>query len=401
MANKVARITAITASVLFFIAIVMLICQIVYFRTQKIAEAKNALAQITSNINGAAAEKIDSVCSQYASLQALTLQVKDKQIYAKGRAESLFAQNAAGERAIRPASSLLFKKISTAFSWQDGNVCVAEALFPVLERNDIFKAAVIPLFLILAGTVYVFIVLGTQSAKVNNTHPAQGVSQAAPVAAMAAMAAVNPAPQNLPWHPVPAQVPPAPPPPPIVDEDDSPKAELVSAESMQVKIEETRTGLLPEAYLTPALEDALHDALAQDADISLFVVSVAGLSTHPDEEEKVCKVIGGTFYDTHTIFELTPESFAVIVPQMSIEDALMIAESLFIPLSNAVKTLDPPPAMGIGISGRQGRNVSAMRLLRETLQANEKALENPEKPIVALKIDKEKYESYQKTHGNA
>jgi hypothetical protein len=70
------------------------------------------------------------------------------------------------------------------------------------------------------------------------------------------------------------------------------------------------------------------------------------------------------------------------------------AEKIYVRLNEILTPFNPTPEIGIGISNRLTRVITASRLINETEHAVEKALADPENPIVALKINMDKYKKF-------
>ena len=94
------------------------------------------------------------------------------------------------------------------------------------------------------------------------------------------------------------------------------------------------------------------------------------------------------------IFEYKDDSFAGIHINMNLESAITYAEQLFINLYSIFEAYGLTSKIGIGISTRSMRLVPGNRLISEADQAAQKALDEETMPIVAFKVNHEKYREY-------
>ena len=94
------------------------------------------------------------------------------------------------------------------------------------------------------------------------------------------------------------------------------------------------------------------------------------------------------------IFEYKDDSFAGIHINMNLENAITYAEQLFINLYSIFEAQNISSKIGIGISTRSMRLVPGNRLISEAEQAAQKALDEETMPIVAFKVNHEKYREY-------
>jgi hypothetical protein len=88
------------------------------------------------------------------------------------------------------------------------------------------------------------------------------------------------------------------------------------------------------------------------------------------------------------------DSFAGININMNLENAINFSEQLFINLYEIYESYKIDSKIGIGITTRSMRLVPGNRLINEAKQAAEKALEEETMPIVAFKVNHEKYREY-------
>jgi len=142
-----------------------------------------------------------------------------------------------------------------------------------------------------------------------------------------------------------------------------------------------------EADFNYYLEPEIQKAEENEADLCLLSAA------WENENESIDILVDSAleiFREGTRVFEKTPPGVYIIVPGENIDDCFNVSKKFY----RKAKSLLPSGAdsnLFIGISSRAGRIVDAGRFLKETESAFEKARENPEQPIVAFKVDLEKY----------
>ena len=133
-------------------------------------------------------------------------------------------------------------------------------------------------------------------------------------------------------------------------------------------------------------KDAIEAALqsAPDEDLSVFIFRTAPTAAQDEARELLEQKIGTVGYVTVYNGQL-----AAIIKNTGLDSALATAEALH-------RQLEPHTAV-IGISSKAGRNIEARRLITEAEQAAAHADENA--PVIAFRVDPEKYNKYLEENG--
>ncbi|GHU98278.1 hypothetical protein FACS189483_06110 [Spirochaetia bacterium] len=138
------------------------------------------------------------------------------------------------------------------------------------------------------------------------------------------------------------------------------------------------------------LEQELHRAASTEEDLVLIAMELRG----DIDERTYCALADaavGYFKLRDCTFEKGETGIVVIIPNIDLDQGLVRAEEFLNTLSDDVTgTADTR----IGLSSRSGRGVDARRLLFEAAQATERALMDPAAPIIAFRIDPEKYRKF-------
>ena len=73
---------------------------------------------------------------------------------------------------------------------------------------------------------------------------------------------------------------------------------------------------------------------------------------------------------------------------------LNICEKLYTEITALLKEFDVDKKVFFGLSSRTLRLIPGIRLIKEAMQAVDKAMEDPSLPIVAFKVDAERYRKF-------
>lgn len=154
------------------------------------------------------------------------------------------------------------------------------------------------------------------------------------------------------------------------------------------------TGLYSEALLQPRLDNELVRAAGENQELTLFMVHVGGVLHSEPLAKQISKKLIETFRFWDMIFEYKDDCYAAIQQNIGVDEALNIAEELYAQLNSVLASAQISPDIAIGISSRSMRMIPGARLFTEAEQAMIHAQEDRESPIVAFRVDPEKYRQY-------
>ncbi len=167
-------------------------------------------------------------------------------------------------------------------------------------------------------------------------------------------------------------------------------------ESHDESIESTRGLYSPnselgwEEYLEERLNTELKRAASFDQDLVLMLISVPWARRGTQEYVAVAEMVREYFAFRDLCFEYGEIAFGAIVPNVELDQGMEKAQEFReILLPRAAKDTTP----SIGLSARNGRLMSGMRLIREADRALVHARDDDD-GIVAFRVDPEKYRSY-------
>lgn len=149
-----------------------------------------------------------------------------------------------------------------------------------------------------------------------------------------------------------------------------------------------------ESYLNARLESELVRAASSEHDLALAIIKIPGMTKESDYYGNICQSLLDFFQFKDFIFEYKEDAFAVIVQNKDIDQALQSAEVLHSNLLGTLTAAGEKTKPQIGISSRSLRLISAERLKNEAEQALLHAGEKEDSPIIAFRVDPDKYRKF-------
>ncbi len=150
------------------------------------------------------------------------------------------------------------------------------------------------------------------------------------------------------------------------------------------------TGLGWESYLDTRLENEINRAISSEIDISVFIINIPNLERESEESKKVSEYLSLQFQFKDLLFEYKNDCIVAIKISMNLDEALNFADKIHADISQILEQKQ----CYIGISTRSIRIVSGERLFNEALAAVEHAKIEEDSPIIAFRVDVEKYRQF-------
>ena len=135
-------------------------------------------------------------------------------------------------------------------------------------------------------------------------------------------------------------------------------------------------------------------AASSEHDLALAIIKIPGMTKESDYYGNICQSLLDFFQFKDFIFEYKEDAFAVIVQNKDIDQALQSAEVLHSNLLGTLTAAGEKTKPQIGISSRSLRLISAERLKNEAEQALLHAGEKEDSPIIAFRVDPDKYRKF-------
>lgn len=155
------------------------------------------------------------------------------------------------------------------------------------------------------------------------------------------------------------------------------------------------TGLSWESYLKTRLESEISRAVSSEFDLSLFVIRIPQLDRTSETGRNIINYLTIQFQFKDLLFEYKNDCIVCLKIGMNLDEALILSEKLHADLKNLISDKD----CFIGISTRSIRMVSGERLLLEADQALVHAQEDKDSPVIAFRVDAQKYRNFME-HNN-
>ena len=140
------------------------------------------------------------------------------------------------------------------------------------------------------------------------------------------------------------------------------------------------------------MDKEIERAIASEIDLAVFVFKIPLLPRDSQEIKNICNYLTLQFQFKDLLFEYKNDSLVALKISLSLDDALELAEKLYSDILNILQ--DTEAKCYIGISTRSIRIVSGERILQEATEATIHAQEDKDSPIIAFRVDAEKYRKY-------
>ena len=149
-----------------------------------------------------------------------------------------------------------------------------------------------------------------------------------------------------------------------------------------------------ESYLNTRLESELVRAASSEQDLSIAIIKIPNMTKESPYYGNVCQCLQDFFQFKDFIFEYKDDGFAAIIQNKDVDQALESAAVLHANLSGVLANAGENSKPAIGLSSRSLRLITAERLKNEAEQALVHASEDPSSPIIAFRVNPEKYRQF-------
>ena len=149
-----------------------------------------------------------------------------------------------------------------------------------------------------------------------------------------------------------------------------------------------------ESYIETRLDAELVRAASSEQDISLVYIRVLDLPHNHPAAKKIADTLIKAFSFKDLIFEFGEDGYVCILQNTDLTRGLIACEKLYTELTGLLQEFDVDKKVFFGLSSRTLRLIPGIRLIKEAMQAVDKAMEDPTLPIVAFKVDAERYRKF-------
>lgn len=156
-----------------------------------------------------------------------------------------------------------------------------------------------------------------------------------------------------------------------------------------------KTGFGWEQYMPTRLDSELIRAASSEQDLALFTVRIPGIDWTTPEGKETASIIKDWVKFNDLVFDYGSDGFTAIFQNQNTDAALAEAEKTHTEIVSVLKRANSNVETPfVGISTRSLRLISGKRLFNESEQALFHAMEDKDSPIVAFRVNPDKYRSY-------
>lgn len=173
------------------------------------------------------------------------------------------------------------------------------------------------------------------------------------------------------------------------------KPSLAENNVAPVGLFDEKTGFGWEQYMPTRLDSELIRAASSEQDLALFTVRIPGIDWTTPEGKETASIIKDWVKFNDLVFDYGSDGFTAIFQNQNTDAALAEAEKTHTEIVSVLKRANSSAETPfVGISTRSLRLISGKRLFNESEQALFHAMEDKDSPIVAFRVNPDKYRSY-------
>ena len=154
------------------------------------------------------------------------------------------------------------------------------------------------------------------------------------------------------------------------------------------------TGFGWESYLETRLDSELARAASSEQDLAFFLIAIENFDFENQIIPQLTSILLEKFKFRDLIFEYGTNGFAAIIQGMNLDRAMALSQDLYTEMSALFVNYKMNNKFGIGITTRSLRLITGNRLIDEAQQALNKAFDEEGLPIVAFRVNPDKYRQY-------
>ena len=154
------------------------------------------------------------------------------------------------------------------------------------------------------------------------------------------------------------------------------------------------TGVGWESYMETRLDSELVRAASSEQDLGLVLLRIPGLENNSLMMKRIAAVLLDFFKFRDFVFEYKKDGFAGILLNINLDQAMVLSETMHTQLKELLESENIREKLAIGISTRSLRLLPGSRLITEANQALEKAFGETGLPIVAFRVNPDKYRQF-------
>ena len=154
------------------------------------------------------------------------------------------------------------------------------------------------------------------------------------------------------------------------------------------------TGMGWEQYLETRLDAELMRSASSEQDLALVLLRIPGIEGNRLMMKKIAAVLLDFFKFKDFVFEYKNDGFAGILLNINLDQTMVLAETVYTQFKELLQSENIPPKLALGISMRSLRLLPGSRLIDEADKALHKAFDETGMPIVAFRVNPDKYRQF-------
>lgn len=152
------------------------------------------------------------------------------------------------------------------------------------------------------------------------------------------------------------------------------------------------TGFGWEQYMLTRLDSELIRSASSDQDLSLFTIKIKDIDWNSECGKEISKTILEKVKFNDLVFNYKEDGASAIFQNQNTDKSLVIAGDLHTEITSVLSKYNEQRFVGIGISSRTLRLISATRLANESEEALNRA--DADSPIIAFRVNPERYKDF-------
>jgi len=421
-----------TKSIRIFVSIVLslFILSIIYFTASVVKGFSNGAArsekdfmQITEtassavffDANSSAVNELKTLLSENEYVAAALVSSEKNVLFAYPAASPLIGMTLDGKPAVRSSSPMLRIFSTRLAAAPDENTMLTVALYAVRSK-DIYNPARLSFLVILTGLAAVIAVLiytsktepaGKSAASAYETIPETAENNAAFFTNAGEQSVIEPSkiPADEYVHTESASEESKTETQPHAAHEDNEESEFFGYNDVEHTGEtETRedpsglfspaTGVGWEEYLETRLDAELMRSASSEQDLALILLRIPGIENNRMMMKKIAAVLLDFFKFKDFVFEYKNDGFAGILLNINLDQTMILAETVYKQFKELLESENITLKPALGISTRNLRLLPGSRLIDEADKALHKAFGETEMPIVAFRVNPDKYRQF-------
>ncbi len=163
--------------------------------------------------------------------------------------------------------------------------------------------------------------------------------------------------------------------------------------SFEDETETASSAARPQALLEAELQTAISRSAQEEADLSLLIIRINPFREDADSTKEVAAMLSERMGNQGVTYRYN-DGFALMINNTNLDSALAIAQSLYGAMDKKLNEDNSGSRLAIGLSSRSERIITAQRLITEAEQAVLHAADDKDSPIIAFRVNPEKYREY-------